>query len=182
MASIALTTSAPQQTVNTFIYLLIHYYLKMAGRVTAQPIDMNNFGNTFSTLDTEHFIRMYQCNEGCCGPKSLVIVNDKRIIVRREEASICCCLGGAHIDSAIFMRDIQLLREYRGQSNESCFTTIVIIVTCTWPLLLFSQCCGDQAKMLEIKGGFGSELLKFKAEEMKIAADELSSIILPLKS
>ncbi|UJR17465.1 hypothetical protein I4U23_004360 [Adineta vaga] len=141
--------------------------------------------NTFSTLDNERFIRAYQCNEGCsscCGPKSTIIFTDKRVIARNQQPSACCCGEGPHIDTAIFMRDSELMKESNGQTMNSCLTVTFMILTCTWPLLLCKECCGDRPKSLEVKGAFGFEFLTFKREELKHAADLLSSIVLPMKN
>ncbi|CAF1399643.1 unnamed protein product [Adineta ricciae] len=154
--------------------------------VTVQPTEPNLPRNTFSILDGEHFIRLYQCNEGCsscCGPKSNVIFTAKRIIVRHQDpAFCCCCCEGHHIDTAIFMRDIEVMKESTDTTMNSCMAVMVLILTCTWPLILCKGCCGDYAKIMEVKGAFGSELLKFKQEDFKYAADQLSSIILPMKN
>ncbi|CAF1474880.1 unnamed protein product, partial [Adineta ricciae] len=153
--------------------------------VTIQPNDPNLFLNTFSTLNGENVIRSYQCSEGCspiCGPKSSVVFTDKRIIARHQEPDGCgCCSNISHVDTVIFMRDIEVMKE-TDQSTGTRLAALIMVLTCTWPILLCKVCCGDHPKVLEIKGAFGSEFIKFKREEFKHAADELSSIVLPMKN
>jgi len=133
---------------------------------------------------------MYECQtgcSGCCGPKTTIALTDSRVICRHKQPNSCfCCAEGAHIDTAIFLQDIELLRESADRRVRSCPTILLALLNCTWPCLLCSiccgSCCGDHPKTLQAKGGFGAEELIFNKNIFKTAANDISSMILPIKN
>ena len=129
----------------------------------------------------EEILKLYECQEGCskCGPKTTTALTDTRLITRRQECS--CCGTGAHMDTTIYLADIELMRESRGESCGSILRLVFALVTCTWPCLLCTHCC-NQPKMLEVKGSFGSEMLAFDKKEANVAAIQLSSSIREAKT
>jgi hypothetical protein len=150
-----------------------------------QPHNTYQFANTFTMLRGENVIRMYECQQGCsscCGPKTTIVLTNNRVISRRKQANCGCCSEGSHIDKAIFLRDIEVISEAQETTYASCFILFFACITCTWPLLLCScSCCGDRPKTLEVKGGFGSELLTFKKSDIRVVANDMSMMILPFK-
>ena len=133
--------------------------------------------------------RTYECEEGCskcCGPKTFIALTSSRVIIRNQSANCCsCCCNSAHIDTAVYLRDIEVLEEAQAQTTTSCGTIIVAIMTCTWPCLLMAMCCGsccgDQPKYINVRGGFGSVGLIFKIQDALQAVSEITSMIHPLK-
>ncbi|CAF1033202.1 unnamed protein product [Adineta steineri] len=158
-----------------------------SGPVRSEPANTYHFENTFAPLSGERVIKVYECNEGCsscCGPKTKIALTDRRIIARHQQPGKCCG-EGAHIDTSIFLRDIELIGEAGQGKQDSCLVLLVAILSCTWPCLLCGMCCsccGDRPKVLHVKGGFGGEALTFKNTELKTAANDLSAMILPFKS
>jgi hypothetical protein len=152
----------------------------MAHPVIQQP-RYSSIDNTFNVLNGEQVIKMYECQEGCssCGPKTTIALTNARLIARRQECGCCGC-NGAHVDMAIFLRDIELMREARQESCSSCLVLLISILTCTWPCLLCCTCC-NRGKQLEIKGSFGSEYLLFDTNNFAAAAIEIPAAVLPLK-
>ena len=72
-------------------------------------------------MSGENVLKMYECKEGCsacCGPKAFVAITSNRVITRHQGANRCiCCCEGPHIDTAIYLRDIEVLTEYKGPLN-----------------------------------------------------------------
>ncbi|CAF1408676.1 unnamed protein product [Adineta steineri] len=164
-----------------------------SGPVRSEPANTYHFENTFAPLGGERVLKIYECNEGCsrcCGPKTRIALTDRRIIARHQQPSICCCCGeGAHIDTSIFLRDIELISEASQRKHSCCSLLIFACLTCTWPCFLLGiccglccNCCGDRPKVLEVRGGFGAESLTFKHTDAKAAANDLSAMILPFKT
>jgi hypothetical protein len=144
-------------------------------RVTAQPDNNDDFENTFAVLKDETIYETYECQEGlsrCCGLKTTIALTNSRLIIRQQQPDGCFdSTKGAHIDTAIFLSDIELMRENKPETCGYCMT------------LPFAsgECCGDKPKTIEIKGGFGTEYLTFKMSEATNAAAAISSMILPFK-
>ncbi|CAF0855142.1 unnamed protein product [Adineta steineri] len=156
----------------------------VSGPITFAPVNTFHFENTFAPLSGERVIKIYECNEGCsscCGPKTRIALTDRRIISRHQEPNMCCAKG-AHVDTSIFLRDIELIGEAGREKQNSCLIILVAILSCTWPCLCCAMCCGDQPKVLHVKGGFGDEGLIFSRTEIITAANDLSAMILPFKN
>ncbi len=157
--------------------------------VTTQPSDYDDFENTFNVINDEKIHKLYECQEGCsgcCGPKTTIALTNIRLIIRRQQPNgLFGTTEGGHIDTAIFLRDIELMREAKEKMCSSCGTLFLACITCTWPILLCGLlcglCCGDTPKTLEVKGAFGSEYLTFNTSNMVNAATEISSMIMLLK-
>ena len=139
---------------------------------------------------------MYECEEGCskcCGPKEFNALTSNRIISRYEEGNCCCyCFTSGRVDTAIYLRDIEILQEGKPKQQKGWWTLFLLIITCTWPLaiilLLFSLCCaccgccGDQPKHIGVRGAFGEHTLTFKNNETIKAMNEISAMIQPYKA
>jgi hypothetical protein len=146
--------------------------------------------NTFAPLSGENILKMYECEEGCsrcCGPKSFIALTDNRVISRQEPLNCCCCCWkSAHVDTAIFLQDIEVIQEYKGETTDLCRALILACISCTLPCFLFGlccgSCCGDTPKYISVKGGFGAETLTFNATEAVDAANEISAMVQPLKN
>ncbi len=144
----------------------------------------------FAPLNGENILNMYECEEGCsrcCGPKSFIALTDNRVISRHQQPNACCgCIKGAHLDKAIFLHDIEVLKEYQGETVGLCGALILSCISCTLPCFLINLCCGarcgDKPKYMSVKGGFGSETLTFKRTDAVGAANEISSLVQPLKN
>ena len=143
-------------------------------------------------MDDEALLRVDQCEEGCskcCGPKSFIALTSDRVIARDQAANCCCCCTPAHVDTAINLHDIEVLKESRPRRVCSCWTIFILIITCTWPFALIMYllnlccgcCCGDRPKYIAFRGGFGKEVLTFKASEAVQAANDISAMIKPYK-
>ncbi len=155
-----------------------------------QPVNTYHFENTFAPLSGENIIRMYECQQGCssyCGPKISTALTDTRIISRYKEPNRCiCCIEGAHMDTTVFLTDIELMREAKRQTATGCAALLISCLTGTCLCFLCAvccgECCGDRPKPLEVKGGFNSEYFIFKRPDVRSAANEITSLILPHKS
>jgi hypothetical protein len=133
-----------------------------------QPGGTYHFENTFAPLSGENILKMYQCEEGCsrcCGPKAFVALTNTRVIVRHQEPNGCLgCSKGAHIDTAIYLPDIEVVKEAQRRRKNLCVALLTACITCTLPCFLIGllhcgSCCGDLPKCIGVKGGFGSEIL-----------------------
>jgi hypothetical protein len=134
---------------------------------------------------------MYECQEGCsryCGPKTSIALTNTRIISRHQEPNkcCCCCCEAAHLDTTVFLTDIELMREAKQQTATDCGALLVVCLTgtclCFLCALCCGSCCGDRPKPLEVKGGFNSEYFIFKTPDVPSAANEITSLILPFKN
>ncbi len=131
---------------------------------------------------------MYECEEGCskcCGPKSFTVLTNYRVLNRYQQPSGCCCCGGgAHHDTAVFLGDIEVMKEAQNTIG-LCSALLLSCFSCTLPCFLMGLCCGswcgDVPKSIDLKGGFGSESFSFKMSEAIAAANEISSYVQPLK-
>jgi hypothetical protein len=153
--------------------------------VRTQPGNTYQIKNTFDLLTGENIIKTYECQEGCsrcCGPKTTIALTNNRLITRIKKPNSCCgCIKGAHIDTTIFLRDIEVLSEAKHKTCGSYLVLCIACITCTWPFLLCNLCCGDRLTTLQVKGGFGVEKLTFTASEIQNGANDISAMILPFK-
>ena len=148
----------------------------------------------------ENVLRLYECEQGCskcCVPKSNVAITNTRVITRTQGTKgglcpcCCCCCEGPHVDTAIYLRDIEVLTEskpptmccgnyellYYSNKIRSYNEFVCFIIECN----CCTSCCGDIPKYIAVKGGFGLEHLTFKKPEAIAALNELSAIIQPFK-
>ncbi len=140
-------------------------------------------------MSGENILQQYQCEEGCsqcCGPKHFIVLTDTRLIAREQGPNRCiCCCQGPHIDTAIYLRDIGVLKE-SGQKVGLCSALLLSCISCTWPCFLFGlfcgSCCGDLPKVISLRGGFGTEMLTFKLPDAIQAVNQVSAMIHPFKS
>ncbi|CAF2105158.1 unnamed protein product [Rotaria magnacalcarata] len=153
--------------------------------VVSQPSG-HNFLNTFSVLPSEDVSKFYECKEGCsdcCGPQTTIALTNQRLIIRREQSTGCC--SKSHADSAIFLQDIQIMREAANTGSCGSLALLIACLTCTWPLLFCqlccASCCGDRPKILQFAVGGGNENLTFKIQDVSMAAMDISQAILSAK-
>lgn len=108
-------------------------------------------------------------------------MTDIRLLTRYEEY-ICCesCSEPSRTDSAIFLRDIDQMRECRGE-QPSCFFLVWITLICIWPCYIVRRICCPKPKCLEIFGSFGSEIMRIKREDMPVAQVDISTAIINSK-
>ncbi|CAF3363739.1 unnamed protein product [Rotaria socialis] len=158
--------------------------IKMAPNV-AQPSG-EHFANTFSVVPSEDVLKYYECKQGCsdcCGPRTTIALTNQRLVIRSEQSTGCCCK--THADSAIFLEDIQIMREAANATSGRCLPLLVACLTCTWPLFLCqlccASCCGDRPKILQFAVGGGNENVTFKIQDARMAAIDISQAILAAK-
>ena len=148
-----------------------------SGPVTIQPSDARVI-NTFGVVDTERIQMVYECQEGCsqcCGPSTVIALTDSRIVMRKERPAAGCCSSRPHLDTAIMLEDIQILREATVQQSCNCISLCLSCITC-------SCCCGDKPKFLQTALAAGIENLTFKITDVPEAALHLSRAIIAAKS
>ncbi|CAF3465076.1 unnamed protein product [Rotaria socialis] len=145
-----------------------------------------HFANTFSVVPSEDVLKYYECREGCsncCGPQTTVALTNQRLVIRSEQSTGCCCK--THADSAIFLEDIQIMREAANTTSCRCLPLLIACLTCTWPLFLCqlccASCCGDRPKILQFAVGGGNENVTFKIQDAPMAAIDISQAILAAK-
>jgi hypothetical protein len=141
-------------------------------------------------LRGENILKQYECEEGCskcCGPKSFIALTDTRVIAREQGPNRCiCCCEGAHMDTAIYLRDIEVMKEHANKKVGLCSALLISCLSCTLPCFLMNLCCGarcgDRPKYIGVKGGFGTEVLTFKWPDAIEAANHISAMIQPFKN
>lgn len=139
--------------------------------------------NSFNLLPSEKVYREwdYRDNSCCCDESYHTTLTDIRLLTRYEEYVCCeCCSEPSHTDSAIFLRDIDQMRECRGE-QPTFLCLFLIIISCTWPCYLIRRIFCPKSKALEIFGSFGSELLRVRREEMPVAQVDISTAIINSK-
>jgi hypothetical protein len=102
---------------NVNILFIIHRSIP----VSTQSGATYHFENTFVPLNGENILKLYDCQEGCsrcCEPKSFIALTDTRLIA---------CKQGPHIDTAIYLRDIEDLKKSGKKRQELC---IVLLISC----------------------------------------------------
>ncbi|CAM4773276.1 unnamed protein product [Rotaria magnacalcarata] len=117
----------------------------MPNIVSEQPRN-EGFENLFRMLNGETFLKQYRCHEGqgICGRKTTITLTNARLITRRREPGKCCCKG-PHVDTAIFLRNIELLRiTAMAISSKSCRgDPCGCCQSCLCGLCCCDKCCGQ---------------------------------------
>ncbi|CAF2042504.1 unnamed protein product [Rotaria magnacalcarata] len=97
-------------------------------------------------LNSETFLKQYRCHEGqgICGRKTTITLTNARLITRRREPGKCCCKG-PHVDTAIFLRNIELLRitAMAISSKSCCGDPWGCCQSCLCGLCCCDKCCGQ---------------------------------------
>lgn len=158
-----------------------------------QPANTFHLGSVFDPLPGESVLNKYECKEGCsrcCGPESSVAFTTDRVIARHQAARrcidywCCCFCRPPLIDTAINLRDIEVLSQYQGscKCNEEffackipCWLSLIIGFCCE------CSCCGDVPKYINVKGGFGTEILTIERSEAVTALNRLAALIQPFR-
>ncbi|CAF3046073.1 unnamed protein product [Rotaria sp. Silwood2] len=139
--------------------------------------------NSFNLLPSEKVYREwdYHDNMCCCNNANYTALTDIRLLTRYEE-NICSenCSEPSHTDSAIFLRDIDQMRECRGE-QPSFFFLLWITLVCAWPCYVIRRVFCPKPKCLEIFGSFGSEMVRIKREDMPVAQVDISTAVINSK-
>lgn len=136
--------------------------------------------SSFNLLPSEKIYREWEFRDSmCCGESiNYTTLTDIRLLSRYQE-NVCC--GGSsdasHTDSSIFLRDIDQMRECRGE-QPTFFYLLWITLICAWPCYVIRRICFPKPKALEIFGSFGSEVIRLSREDMAIAQVDLATAII----
>jgi hypothetical protein len=141
-------------------------------------------------LSGENILQQYECEEGCskcCGPTFSIALTDTRLIAREQAPNRCiCCCPGPHIDTAIYLRDIEVLKESGQKGHGLCLALFISCISgsclCFLLGLCCGSCCGDRTKVVSLRGGFGTEMLTFKLADAIQAVNQVSAMIQPFKN
>ncbi|CAF1066238.1 unnamed protein product [Rotaria sordida] len=139
--------------------------------------------NSFNLLPSEKVYREweYRDNLGCCNNAYYTALTDIRLLTRYEEHMCCAnCSEPSHTDSAIFLRDIDQMRESRGE-QPTFFFLLWITLICAWPCYVVRRIFCPKPKCLEIFGSFGSEMVRIKREDMPVAQVDISTAVINSK-
>jgi hypothetical protein len=139
--------------------------------------------NSFSLLPSEKVYREwdYQDNLCCCNDSYYTALTDIRLLTRYQEY-VCCanCSEPSHTDSAIFLRDIDQMRECRGE-QPTFFFLLWITLICAWPCYVIRRIFCPKPKCLEVFGSFGSEIVRMNKEDMSVAQVDISTAVINSK-
>jgi len=144
-----------------------------------------SINNTFDLLASENVYREWNYSDSscccCCDNSYHTVLTDIRLVTRYQEYVCCtCCSEPSHTDSAIFLRDIDQMRECRGE-QPTFFFLLWITLTCAWPCYVLRRVFCPKPKCLEVFGKFGSELVRLKTEDMSMAQVDLSIAVINSK-
>lgn len=150
------------------------YITRQPSQVYHRPIK-----SSFGLIASEKIYRewSYSDNSCCCADSYHTILTDIRLLNRYEEY-ICCvdCSEPSRTDSSIFLSDIDQMRECRGEQPTFGFL-LCVTLTCTWPCYILRRIFCPKPKCLEVFGVFGSDLVRFKQEDISMAQIDLSTAI-----
>ncbi|CAF1124874.1 unnamed protein product [Adineta ricciae] len=109
------------------------------------------------------------------------VLTDIRLLTRYQEY-VCCagCSEPSHTDSAIFLHDIDQMRECRGE-QPTFFFLLWITLICAWPCYAVRRVFCPKPKCLEVFGSFGSEVIRIKKEDMPVAQVDISTAVINTK-
>ncbi|CAM4948762.1 unnamed protein product [Rotaria socialis] len=165
---------------------IIHKNMAVApSRVqTVQPQSyFRPINNSFNLLPSEKVYREWEYHDNicCCNNAYYTALTDIRLLTRYQE-NLCSesCSEPSHTDSAIFLRDIDQMRECRGEQPTFFFLLWVTLV-CAWPCYLTRRIFCPKPKCLEIFGSFGSEIVRVKREDMLVAQVDVSTAVINSK-
>jgi len=150
-------------------------------RITTQPpyIYSRPINNSFSLLSSEKIYREWNYSDSlcCCDDSYHTVLTDIRLLTRYQEY-VCCggCSEPSHTDSAIFLCDIDQMRECRGE-QPTFFFLLWMTLICAWPCYVIRRIFCPKPKCLEVFGAFGSELVRLRKEDMLMAQVDLSTAI-----
>ncbi|CAF1277848.1 unnamed protein product [Adineta ricciae] len=139
--------------------------------------------NSFGLLPSEKVYREwdYKDNVCCCSNGYYTVLTDIRLLTRYQEY-VCCagCSEPSHTDSAIFLHDIDQMRECRGE-QPTFFFLLWITLICAWPCYAVRRVFCPKPKCLEVFGSFGSEVIRIKKEDMPVAQVDISTAVINTK-
>ncbi|CAF2790068.1 unnamed protein product [Rotaria sp. Silwood2] len=151
---------------------------------THQPqLYYRQINNTFNLVANEKVYREwdYTDNLCCCNSSYNTVLTDIRLLTRYKEYVGCADDSeSSHTDSAIFLRDIDQIRECRGE-QPTFFFLLWMTLLCAWPCYLCRRIFCPKPKCLEVYGRFGSELVRLKREDMSAAQVDISTAIINSK-
>ncbi|CAF4169591.1 unnamed protein product, partial [Adineta steineri] len=152
---------------------------------TQQPQQayLRPINNSFALLPSEKVYREweYKDNLCCCNNGYYTVLTDIRLLTRYQEY-MCCggCSDPAHTDSAIFLHNIDQMRECRGE-QPTFFFLLWMTLICAWPCYVVRRIFCPKPKCLEVFGSFGSEMIRFDKDDMPIAQVDISTAIINTK-
>ncbi|CAF1055422.1 unnamed protein product [Adineta steineri] len=166
--------------------IVISYATVVPTRVqTQQPQQayLRPINNSFALLPSEKVYREweYKDNLCCCNNGYYTVLTDIRLLTRYQEY-MCCggCSDPAHTDSAIFLHNIDQMRECRGE-QPTFFFLLWMTLICAWPCYVVRRIFCPKPKCLEVFGSFGSEMIRFDKDDMPIAQVDISTAIINTK-
>lgn len=151
-----------------------------------QPQGQQGFrpvNNSFNLLPSEKVYREWDYHDSLCFCNNayFTTLTDIRLLTRYQEY-VCCasCSEPSHTDSAIFLRDIDQMRECRGE-QPTFFFLLWITLICAWPCYVVRRIFCPRPKCLEAFGSFGSEIIRIKKEDMPVAQVDISTAVINSK-
>ena len=152
--------------------------------ITQQPyVYRQPVKNSFNLLASEKVYREWEYSDNvcCCDNRYSTVLTDIRLLTRYEE-HVCCatCSEPSHTDSAISLSDITQIRECRGE-QPTFFFLLWMTLTCAWPCYVLRRIFCPKPKCLEVFGAFGSEIVRFRKEDMTMAQVDLPTSIINSK-
>jgi hypothetical protein len=170
--SLLFTTTNVRESVLCFISN-DQVFLLRAKPVHQQP--NINFHNSFGLTNDEQYLKLYECQEGCssCGPKTSTMLTNHRLITRFEQKVGCC--SKTHIDTSLFLSDIELMRE--GGTSLGCIGSCLACIR----MVMSCQCCCERPKPLTFGLGNSVEILNFNKNDALGAATEITTAVVAAK-
>lgn len=151
-----------------------NYIINQQPKVYHRPIK-----NSFDLLASEKIYREWHYSDAvcCCDDSYHTTLTDIRLLTRSED-NVCgmACSEPSQTDSAIFLCDIDQMRECRGEQPTFSFL-LCMTLTCAWPCYVVRRIFCPKPKCLEVFGVFGTELVRVKREDMPNAQADLSIAI-----
>ncbi|CAF3525452.1 unnamed protein product [Rotaria socialis] len=177
-------------TVTTYLLLIYangYYIFRAVAPSRVQTVQPQSYfrpiNNSFNLLPSEKVYREWEYHDNicCCNNAYYTALTDIRLLTRYQE-NLCSesCSEPSHTDSAIFLRDIDQMRECRGEQPTFFFLLWVTLV-CAWPCYLTRRIFCPKPKCLEIFGSFGSEIVRVKREDMLVAQVDVSTAVINSK-
>lgn len=124
--------------------------------ITKQP-HYTDIHNSFGLMGNEAFVSEYKVEDGGCGCSRIyhTTLTDTRLLIRSEPIGCCHCCQPDHMDVSVFLRDVVEILEFVETRHccSSCCDTLC-------------SCCGTN-DLIEIRGTFGSQILRIPREEVK---------------
>jgi hypothetical protein len=118
--------------------------------IKKQPVNQDVY-NTFPVMGNEEVLYEYTQENKFCGCSDIyyTTLTDARVLIRIDTTT--CCNQQDYTDSSLFLRDIAVIR-----------------------LIRESRCC-RKSKIMELRGIFGSKILRIPENDMNDLQMEIST-------